>query len=299
MLAQSPLARKCTGRRGFLVTVAGLIALMTLLYISTPFSISDRVHLPASTAVEQVFSSTQPPSDSCGGHHHLNNTKIALLIELRPMRTLIPILLHYMATLPEDWPFMLMHSAEVEPLLARSAAIKRYIKSGKLRPLLLSPEVKLANAADVSEFLTQKSTWALLPAPAEHIFFFQLDAVICSNSEQTPDDYLHYDWIGAPWPHIAFLKGGNGGFSMRRKSRMLRCLDTRKWERGMNPEDVWYSECMNSFPDAVMPTFDQGKEFAIEGVENARYMGIHKTYNGVLVASHYDFCPEAAMLFLP
>ncbi|KAI8593117.1 hypothetical protein BDZ88DRAFT_186068 [Geranomyces variabilis] len=298
MLAQSSIARKCSARRGFLITALVLVALFTLLYVTELFSISDRIHLPSTTALERVPPSVVQHSGSCGGLP-LNNTKIALLIELRPMRTLIPILLHYMATLSEDWPFMLMHSAEVEPLLARSAAIKRYIASGKLRPLLLSPDVKLANGADVSEFLTKKSTWALLPAPAEHIFFFQLDAVICSNSEQTPDDYLHYDWIGAPWPHIAYLKGGNGGFSMRRKSRMLRCLETRTWARGMNPEDVWYSECMNQFPDAVMPTFEQGKEFAIEGAESPRYMGIHKTYNGITVASHYDFCPEAAMLFLP
>ncbi|KAJ3181419.1 hypothetical protein HDU87_001025 [Geranomyces variabilis] len=227
----------------------------------------------------------------------LNKTKIALLIELRPERTLIPILLHYMATVPEDWPFMLMHSAEVVPLLNRSSAVKKYITSGKLTAMQLPETIKLKDRQDVSYFLTQNSTWHLLPEPAEHIFFFQLDAMICSNSEQSVDDYLHFDYIGAPWPHAPQLRGGNGGFSMRRKSRLLRCLRHRTWHRGEDSEDVFYSYCLSSFPDAVMPSFNQQKEFAIERVDSPRYLGLHKPAGGVKVATHLDFCPEAAMLF--
>ncbi|KAI8591921.1 hypothetical protein BDZ88DRAFT_449606 [Geranomyces variabilis] len=202
----------------------------------------------------------------------LNKTKIALLIELRPERTLIPILLHYMATVPEDWPFMLMHSAEVVPLLNRSAAIKKYIQSGKLTAMQLPETILLKDRQD-------------------------LDAMICSNSDQSVDDYLHFDYVGAPWPHAPQLRGGNGGFSMRRKSRLLRCLRHRTWHRGEDSEDVFYSYCLSSFPDAVMPSFQQQKEFAIERLDSPRYLGLHKPAGGVKVATHLDFCPEAAMLF--
>ncbi|KAJ3166101.1 hypothetical protein HDU88_003648 [Geranomyces variabilis] len=218
----------------------------------------------------------------------LNKTKIALLIELRPERTLIPILLHYMATVPEDWPFMLMHSAEVVPLLNRSAAIKKYIQSGKLTAMQLPETIQLKDRQDVSFFLTQNSTWHLLPEPAEHIFFFQLDAMICSNSDQSVDDYLHFDYVGAPWPHAPQLRGGNGGFSMRRKSRLLRCLRHRTWHRGEDSEDVFYSYCLSSFPDAVMPSFQQQKEFAIERVDSPRYLGLHKVCVGLHHLKDWD-----------
>ncbi|KAJ3158529.1 hypothetical protein HDU86_002754 [Geranomyces michiganensis] len=283
-------ARKVKARRYILFGFITFIICVTLFYLSEIYSLTGRFSFNGRVLNEES-------SAVCATR--FNETKIALLIELRPLRTLIPVLLHYMATLPDDWPFMFMHSAEVAPVIQRSAAIKRYIKSKKLTLLQLPPEIRLQSGPDVSEFLTRKSTWQRLPETAEHIFFFQLDAMICSNSDQTPDDFLRFDWIGAPWPHIPKLRGGNGGLSMRRKSRLLRCLDKQQWTPGSQPEDVWFSECLNSFPDAVMPTFEEGMQFAVEGRDSDHYLGIHKPFNGVTVGAHYDFCPEATMLFLP
>lgn len=58
---------------------------------------------------------------------------------------------------------------------------------------------------------------------------FQADSVICANSNYTLNDFLGldkyeggYDWVGAPWPWIQQqYYGGNGGFSLRRRSTML------------------------------------------------------------------------------
>ncbi|KAJ3162081.1 hypothetical protein HDU86_005779 [Geranomyces michiganensis] len=298
------VTRKTAVRRYIFFGFLAFIIVVTLFYLSEIYSLTGRFsskgrHLyEMSTGCNSTTAAASAPKEQLE-QARFNDTKIALLIEMRPLRTLIPILLHYMATLPDDWPFLLMHSAEVKPLLTRSAAIKRYIASKKLTLDQLPAEIKLGSSGDVSEFLTRKTTWQRLPQPAEHIFFFQLDAMICSNSDQTPDDFLRFDWIGAPWPHIPHLRGGNGGLSMRRKSRLLRCLDKMQWNRGSQPEDVWFSECLNTFPDAVMPTFEEGMQFAVEGRDSPHYLGIHKPFGGVTVSAHYDFCPEATMLFLP
>ncbi|KAJ3151303.1 hypothetical protein HDU89_002142 [Geranomyces variabilis] len=291
-------SRKNAVRRYVLFGFLAFIIVVTLFYLSEIYSLTGRFSSKG-RQLNEVLSSAGCSLNNTLATSRFNETKLALLIEMRPLRTMVPMLLHYMATLPDDWPFMLMHSAEVTPVIQRSAAIKRYIKSKKLTLYLLPAEIKLQNSGDVSHFLTRKTTWLRLPEATEHIFFFQLDAMICSNSDQTVDDFLRFDWIGAPWPHIPALRGGNGGLSMRRKSRLLRCLDHRTWTPGSQPEDVWFSECLGSFPDAVMPTFEEGMEFAVEGRDSPHYMGIHKPFGGVTVAAHYDFCPEATMLFLP
>ncbi|KAJ3014516.1 hypothetical protein HKX48_005111 [Thoreauomyces humboldtii] len=194
---------------------------------------------------------------------------------------------------------MLMHSHEVGEILEKSRAIKRYIKSGKLMTLLLPETTKLNNRQDLSWFLTRNETWNMLPPESEHILFFQLDSIICSNSDQAVEDYFRFDYVGAPWPHAPDVLGGNGGFSLRRKSRLLRCLQHRTWHRGEDSEDAFYAHCLASFPDAVLPTFEEGMKFAIEGQDSERYLGIHKPSAGLKVGPHLDFCPEAALLFLP
>ncbi|KAJ3024170.1 hypothetical protein HKX48_005573 [Thoreauomyces humboldtii] len=204
-----------------------------------------------------------------------NRTKVALLVETREKPTLIPILLHYMATTPPDWPFHVMHSTENAHVFS-SRALRPYIASGRLSTSVIPPTVVLNSAQTVSQFLTSRWIWEQLEA--EHIFFWQLDAMLCSNSDQSIDSYLHYDWVGAPWPHRRKLRGGNGGFSMRRKSRMLRCIDSQTWQKGGPNEDVWFSQCMATFPDAVLPTYEQSMEWAIEAQESPRFLGIHKPW---------------------
>ncbi|TPX53821.1 hypothetical protein PhCBS80983_g06156 [Powellomyces hirtus] len=226
-----------------------------------------------------------------------NRTKLGLLIETRPMTSLVPILLHYMATTPADWPFHVFYSDKNAHLLS-TRTLQPYIQSGRLSTTLLGPDVAYNSSRTVSEFLTSRWIWDQIEV--EHLLFFQLDAMLCSNSDQSINDFIHYDWIGAPWPHLRDLRGGNGGFSMRRKSRMLRCIDKLTWSKqeALN-EDVWFSRCLATFSDAVLPTYEESMGWAIEAQESKRYMGIHKPWGSLKVATNYEFCPEAAMLFLP
>ncbi|KAI9105478.1 hypothetical protein DFS34DRAFT_690003 [Phlyctochytrium arcticum] len=233
----------------------------------------------------------KPPPAPAG----FSNEKIAVLLELRRLPVMVPMLLHYMAAISDDWPFRVFHSKENSDLLTKNLALQRYIKSGKLTFQEVPEGTVIRNGPDVSHFLTRRWIWEQFQA--ESIFFFQLDAMICSNSDMAVDDFLQFDWIGAPWPHIPHLKGGNGGFSIRKRSRLLRCLDKQTWEYGHDPEDVWYSKCLASFEDAVMPTFEDSKRFSLEGAQSDHFLGIHKPYNGIRVKDQYEFCPEARLLF--
>ncbi len=74
-----------------------------------------------------------------------------------------------------------------------------------------------------------------------------------TNPEQWSDEFLEYDYIGAPWPeHMRFLKRqadgkvgphgrvGNGGFSLRSKKWLEAAAKLPKLPRGKS-EDVWVS----------------------------------------------------------
>ena len=193
-----------------------------------------------------------------------------------------------------------MHSTENAHIL-ETPAIQHHLNSGKISTSLIPQNaIKLTSKErDLSALLTSKTMWDPFP-DVENILFFQLDSIICSNSNRTVDDFLHYDWIGAPWPWLPQIRGGNGGFSLRRKSRMLRCLQTRTWtgEGGIYDwsEDMWYNRCMMSFPDAVLPTYQQQKEFSVESDPSPIYFGLHRPKHGP--KPYMDFCPEIAMIYM-
>lgn len=49
---------------------------------------------------------------------------------------------------------------------------------------------------------------------AEYYIILQYDGFVLNGSLWN-DEYLQYDYTGAPWPNYAFHKVGNGGFSLR------------------------------------------------------------------------------------
>ena len=63
--------------------------------------------------------------------------------------------------------------------------------------------------------------------------FFQTDSAFCCAGVHHLDDFLGYDYVGAPWNtthEVAKMMtlhghGGNGGLSLRKRPAMLRVLD--------------------------------------------------------------------------
>jgi hypothetical protein len=55
---------------------------------------------------------------------------------------------------------------------------------------------------------------------SEFVLIFQQDGFIV-NPELWSEDFLQYDYIGAPWPHMGPLHVGNGGFCLRSKKLLL------------------------------------------------------------------------------
>ena len=90
--------------------------------------------------------------------------------------------------------------------------------------------------------------------------------ILQQQQQQTVSPFLEYDYVGAPWPPNQDDNSygvGNGGFSLRSKSKMLECIDminitdaerlrlgrsTIEYMKNTNsyvvPEDVYFTKTM-------------------------------------------------------
>ncbi|KAM0272541.1 hypothetical protein ACHAQH_008677 [Verticillium albo-atrum] len=178
-----------------------------------------------------------------------NHSKVALLIENRSNPILAPLMLHFMAVVPPDWRFRFMGSEESVAHISQSMAIREHVDSGKLDLTYIPSNMSTAGQEMISRFLTTLWLYETVLRPAEWLLVFQTDSILCANSRHNINDFLEYDWIGAPW-NPAGRWGGNGGLSIRRVSAMIDVLREQVRVDGSEPEDVWLAERLAHRPGA-------------------------------------------------
>jgi hypothetical protein len=209
-----------------------------------------------------------------------NQSKVALLIENRPLPLLAPLMLHFISVVPPDWRFRFMGSIESVAKLNQSVSIRHQVAAGKLDLTYIPANMTVGSQEEISRFLTTLWVYETLLAPAEWLLIFQTDSMLCANSRRTLNDYLDYDWVGAPWrPDSRF--GGNGGLSLRRVSAIVQVLRNQIRRDHSEPEDVWLTDRLGHRPGArlangsVSAVFSgeqhQGETVHVPNPHNASY----------------------------
>ncbi|KAI3392567.1 hypothetical protein diail_5509 [Diaporthe ilicicola] len=180
-----------------------------------------------------------------------NESKVALLIENRANPILAPLMLHFISVVPPDWRFRFMGSVESVEHLNKSVAIREQVNLGKLDLTYIPSNMSVSSQEEISRFLTTMWLYETVLAPAEWLLIFQTDSILCANSQLNLNDFLDYDWIGAPWnPGSRF--GGNGGLSIRRVSAIRDVLRSQARADFSEAEDVWLTERLGHRPNARM-----------------------------------------------
>lgn len=140
--------------------------------------------------------------------------------------------------------------------------------------------------------------------PTELFLIFQTDTVICSQFKENVNQFLQYDYVGAPWSHDLVngpgnnARVGNGGLSLRRKSKMKevveKCQKRKDGDNYINEDLVFSNGC--GVVDLNKPTEEEAKSFSLEQVYHDKSFGIHKAYAYLDTDKISEWCPEITTL---
>jgi hypothetical protein len=241
--------------------------------------------------------------------------KVAVIIESRSLSSLTPLLTHFSTVLGPTWPIVLYTQPGTE--IPNSPAFRRLVISRRLDIRYLPITISFGNRQAVSNFLTEPWLYEQL-APAKHVLLFQSDSMICARSEYTVDDFLEYDFVGAPIA-VQYGHGFNGGLSLRNRTMMLdiiyefqteqmqkkkadaekaRYLNSTEVKEPEGPQ-VWYEDQffytkMSEIGHAKLPTQDIAQKFAVETIWYDKPLGYHQVsrWQAERIAEVDAWCPE-------
>jgi len=246
---------------------------------------------------------------------NLNATRAAAILETRPLENLVPLILHFSVTLGPEWPIHVFTSSSNKNAFQKSSAFARLVKSGAIvlreLPRGIPDDFAFHESYKQSSFLTQKWFWEQI-APAEYVFLFNADSMICSRAEKSLNDFLGYDLV---IPQKDTGEDLSGGISLRRRSSMLRVLEESDWnpERSGNAElggkakagaeASWFWSKLEGFAesdseDVNLPTKELMGSFAMDEVWQ------EKPFGYVQVQNEHDrleeittWCPEYSLAY--
>ena len=150
--------------------------------------------------------------------------------------------------------------------------------------------LEITSQNDYSKMLTTSEFWKSLYG--EKILIYQEDSFIFKNNIQ---DFMRFDFIGAPFPkNVNDTPNlvGNGGLSLRSKSKMLEVIEkislentifnssTLNYMKIVNlqfpPEDVYFSKNMQELEIGKVADWNTAFQFSTESINNPNSFGGHK-----------------------
>jgi hypothetical protein len=152
---------------------------------------------------------------------------------------------------------------------------------------------------DYNNFLHTVDFWNLFQG--KKVLLYQEDTIIFKNNIS---EFLHYDYIGAPWRGSNNLPSvGNGGFSLRNKDLMIESIMKKEvlynWfgeaflkectnsfcnhSSGVKldniPEDLFFSKSALILNNRNLPDPNTASEFSTENILNLNSFGGHQFWN--------------------
>ena len=213
----------------------------------------------------------------------------AVIIEPRNHKALEFVLNNFMENLSDDWGFIVFHSntnkTMVENIMKQSLA--KHKDNTKL--INLNVDSKDFTIKEYSTLFYHENFYKYIPT--ETFLIFQTDSMILKENKDKINDFMEYDYVGAPWPETVRLLGkmqvGNGGLSLRKKSKMIELLKYKSigidnsQEKAFGKyiaEDQFFNGYLVKNVNIYKPSFSRAKEFSVECVYNENPFGIHKIW---------------------
>ena len=144
----------------------------------------------------------------------------AIIVEPRCHPALEFVLKNFYDNLSDEWQFIIFHG-ENNKESALNICTNHFTPQ---RIKLVNLKVNNLTAQGYNKLFYTEEFYSYIDT--DTFLVFQTDAIICSTYKDLINNFLQYDYVGAPWVHINQV--GNGGLSLRKKSKMLEILKIKK-----------------------------------------------------------------------
>lgn len=212
--------------------------------------------------------------------------KETILIEYRELPHIEYLIYRTIMLLPSDWNHTIVCGRE-NANMVRNIASRLCIKLESKIRIIETPSCTSIN--DYNEMLLDATFWNRFQG--EKLLVYQEDTCLFHGDIEP---FLEYDYIGAPWPkgqEENSLLVGNGGFSLRSKSKLLECLaqvapqtlelpesvEAIRKEVGLTSpaEDVYFSRVMIEEGLGTVAPWDVARSFSQESQKSESPLGGH------------------------
>lgn len=190
------------------------------------------------------------------------NRKTAIMIEPRKHRAMELVLRNMNTCLPPEWKIIVFVGDDNYDYTQN---VVKTISCNRVK--IYNLHLPNLDAITYSKLLASK--WFYSYIRTEIFLIFQTDSLINENKKHYIQEYLEYDYVGAPWldGHV-----GNGGFSIRKKSKMLSIIDNIPYK-----ERVYEDKYFSNYKHLHKPTFEKAKRF-VETVFHDDVFVVHKCW---------------------
>jgi hypothetical protein len=191
----------------------------------------------------------------------------AVIIEPREHPALEFVLQNFNDNLSDEWQFLVFHGNKNKEYTEEIC--KKIFKPERVK--LQNLNVDNLTIKDYNNLLVSKEFYNNIPT--EVFLIFQTDSIICKSNKDLINDFINYDYIGAPWTDKTV---GNGGLSLRKKSKMLEIINNCAYNN--QAEDLYFTKACPNISRNI-PSFEDAKRFSVETVYNDTSFGVHKPWN--------------------
>ncbi|KAJ9133414.1 hypothetical protein NKR23_g10806 [Pleurostoma richardsiae] len=229
--------------------------------------------------------------------------KVAVIVETRMLDNLIPLLMHFSSVLGPTWQVVL-YAREGVFRMPASGPFARAVADGRVRVLYLPPDLDITNYMTVSVFWTRPWLWEQLQG-ADRVLTFQTDSIVCSKANVTADDFLEWDYVGAPVAPM-LGRGFNGGLSIRNPKKFLDVVRNNNFDKDAKSgkielmiEDQWFYTKLMELEDSKLPGPEVAKRFSVESVWYDAPLAYHQPHewNKDRMDHIRQYCPEVEMIY--
>jgi hypothetical protein len=212
----------------------------------------------------------------------------AIIIEPRKHKALSYVLKNFLENLDNSWSIIVFHGNLNKEYIQN---IINNLPEYKDRISLISLDTDNFDKSGYVKLLGTKEFYTKIPT--ETFLIFQVDTMINPRNKENINKFLEYDYVGAPW---AWGGVGNGGLSLRKKSKMLEILDKIPDD---GTENGYYSGHKLKNTNGVImnkPSDAEAQLFASETIWNPQSFGIHQAWTHTDVNKIKETFPEIQQL---